>query len=170
MAIQRAPSDVAESDRLRESIRAELEETRLAFHALLDALSDADLRRRSANPAWTIGELLAHVILWFGDTPRSVADVRRGFGARHVPPWLFDWLNVWITRFIARNPTREGLARRYDIAHRAVLKALDGVRPGEWRKAAAFIGNERWTIEDLFRAGRRHFREHAEQIGRSPAR
>lgn len=170
MVSQRAYRDVSESDHLRQIIRAELEATRRDFHSLLDSLTDADLRRASANPTWTIGELLAHVILWYADTPRSVADVQRGFGVRHVPPWLFDWLNVWITRFVARNLTRERLARRYDAAHNAAMKTLDKVRPNEWSKSAAFIGNERWTIEDLFRAEPRHFREHAAQVTQSLGR
>ena len=39
----------------REEIRAELEATREAYHALLESLSEEDWKRASGNPAWTVG-------------------------------------------------------------------------------------------------------------------
>lgn len=48
-----------------ELIRSELESARASFHALLASLSEEDLRRRSLNPGWTNGEILAHIVFGF---------------------------------------------------------------------------------------------------------
>jgi len=48
-----------------ESIRTELESTHEAFRALLESLSEEDMRRQSLNPGWTNGEILAHVLFGF---------------------------------------------------------------------------------------------------------
>jgi hypothetical protein len=38
---------------------------RAAFHALLEPLSDADLRKPSHNPGWTNGEILFYMTFGF---------------------------------------------------------------------------------------------------------
>ncbi len=43
---------------LREKLKQEMEETRLAFHQLLDSLPERALDLPSDNPAWTIGEVI----------------------------------------------------------------------------------------------------------------
>ena len=49
----------------REILRGELEAARITFHALLDSLTEEDLRRQSLNPGWTNGEILAHMTFGF---------------------------------------------------------------------------------------------------------
>lgn len=49
----------------REALRADLAAVHAAFHALLDARSDADLRQPSRNPGWTNGEVLWHMVFGF---------------------------------------------------------------------------------------------------------
>ena len=49
----------------KNAIRSELEWTRATFHMLLDSLSENDLRKKSRNPAWTNGEILAHMTFGF---------------------------------------------------------------------------------------------------------
>lgn len=45
------------------ALLADLVATCTAFHAPLDSMFDADLRRRSKNPGWTNGEVLFHMTL-----------------------------------------------------------------------------------------------------------
>ena len=151
----------------REAIRAELEETRKNFHQLLDSLSNEDLRRKSINARWTIGELLVHVIYWLDYTPRIVEMLRKGTGIRNVPVLLFDLANIWLTRFAARKVTVRSIGLRYDEAHDVTLRALDGVRDDEWGKSATFIKGEVSTMESIFHSIRSHFEEHAVQIRES---
>ncbi len=49
----------------RVALRADLVAAHASFHALLDALTDADLRRPSRNPGWTNGEVLWHMVFGF---------------------------------------------------------------------------------------------------------
>lgn len=44
----------------RAVLRAQLEETRTSFHALVEAFSDETWQRKSAATVWTIGEVLPH--------------------------------------------------------------------------------------------------------------
>ena len=55
----------ANPHRTPETIRQELETTRLRFHSLLDSLSEEDFRTQSLNPGWTNGEILAHMTFGF---------------------------------------------------------------------------------------------------------
>lgn len=47
---------------LQEIIRAELEETRNDFLALLASLSETDLQQKSVTSAWTVKEVLVHIV------------------------------------------------------------------------------------------------------------
>ncbi len=167
MEQQKDQPDLAQSELLRDAIRAELAETRRRFHALLATLSDADLQRKSINPAWTIGELLVHIIYWLGRTPQVVEDVRKRRGVRHFPRFLFNWLNIPLTRAAVRTLTCQALAEQYDAAYAETLTVLEGIQPEEWNKGATFIAGEHRTIERIMRSHAPHFEEHAEQIRQS---
>jgi hypothetical protein len=75
---------------LREIVRAELEETRNDFLALLASLSETDLQQKSVMSAWTVKELLVHIVFWLRQTPGVVRVVRTGRGIRKIPTSLFD--------------------------------------------------------------------------------
>ena len=64
-----------QSSSLQETIQAELEETRRDFLALLATLYEADFRQKSIASAWTIKELLVHIVFWLRETPRIVTMV-----------------------------------------------------------------------------------------------
>jgi hypothetical protein len=146
------------------SCRAELAAMQAAVQQLLAAVSDADWRRRSANPAWTVGEVLAHLTWSLEQLPREVERARRGRGMYNLPPILLGPLNVLATRLYARRHTRQTIARRYDAAYAAALRTLEGVGDNEWRCGAPFWGEGFHDIEALFRAPARHLAEHAGDI------
>jgi hypothetical protein len=91
--VSTSPSQHAQSD-MYQTLTAELEATRQTFQALVATLTPADWTRPSANPAWSIGELLWHItgylflilqqLIWlqsgtFPDlTQRSAEDLNRG--------------------------------------------------------------------------------------------
>lgn len=65
----------------RERLRGDIEDTRLAFHRLLESVPDETFSRPSANPAWTVGQVLYHMSL----APRfMVLDVRMIGGQRWI--------------------------------------------------------------------------------------
>jgi len=147
----------------RAALRAELDATRERFHALVRSLSDADWSKHSATTAWTVGELLAHLALCLELVPEQVERVRRGKGMRNEPIVLMHAINVVQSRMAARREDLRTIGARYAAAHAAALAVLDGVREGEWDRAARFFHRHQ-TIEDLLQRPVSHFREHADQI------
>lgn len=148
----------------RESIRAELRATHAAFHDLVDQLAPADWDRKTGNPAWTVGDLLYHLVSSLELLPREVAHARKGKGLYNLPRFLLDPLNAWSTRWGARGVSLATVTGRYDRAHAAALQALDQVRHDEWRCGARFWGEGFLDIEGLFHAQSRHFAEHSPAI------
>jgi hypothetical protein len=148
----------------RESIRAELAATRDVFHQLLDGFSAADWRRPTANPAWTVGDLLHHLVSSLELLPAEVAHARQGKGMYNLPPFLRDPLNATITRLGARRQSLPLIAQRYDVAYAAALRTLDEVQDDEWRRGARFWGEGFLDIEGLFRAQAHHFAEHGSAL------
>src|SRR5207248_6097447 len=62
----------------RKVLRSQLEETRSAFHALVQSLTDADWHRKTSSTAWTIGEVLTHFADALAGTPEAIEHVRQG--------------------------------------------------------------------------------------------
>ena len=164
---------------LHRALRAELEATRQAFHALLAALAPADWDRLSLNPRWTIGEVLWHITLYLEIIPQQLVWLQT-----HSFPDPFNGSadelnegNVEQTRAGAQEQTFASIGQAYEAGHAATLAALGTVRDHEWSigvrmpdMGPTFTGEFR-TIEALFRYHARHFAEHAAQIPgwRAPA-
>jgi len=158
----------------REHLRQEIEETHQAFHRLLDSIPEEAYALPSDNPAWTIGQVLYHMSL----APRfMILDVQMIGGQRWlyqqvpklVPKRLFDWLNARLTRYGARNISRQFLADEYDRAHSAVLRVLDTLSEADLVKSLPYpdwdpLLSGEVTMEYLFGYIRRHFDSHANQI------
>jgi len=54
------------------TLQAELESSRIVFHALLDSLSDADLKKQSHNAAWTNKQIVVHMAMGFFILPSLI--------------------------------------------------------------------------------------------------
>jgi hypothetical protein len=157
---------------MHRALRAELETTRQAFHALLATLTPADWDRPSHNPRWTIGEVLWHITLYLFVIPEQLIWLQ---GNNFPEPFTesADELNegnVEQTREGAHEQTFVTIAQAYEDGHAATLAALASVRDHEWPigvrmpdMGPTFTGEFR-TIEALFRYHARHFAEHAAQI------
>lgn len=146
----------------REAVRAELEATRTAFHDLLKSLSPEDWKKKSGNPAWSVGQLMWHIPWATGYVPRVVNACRQGKGF-NPPAWLMDPVNVLITRVGSRGATSKSVAAKYDAVHAAIIACLEGVQDGEWQMSVRSFG-ERYTVESAFHGAAGHFREHEADI------
>lgn len=146
----------------REPIRAELEQTQPDFHTLLGSLSDAERRRRSGNPAWTVGQLMWHLASSVGFIAGGIKSARRGRGF-NPPAFLANRLNTLITRWGSRRATRRSIADLYDAGHAKVIAALETIRDDEWVKGARNFGVYR-TVADGFHSVKEHFDEHQADI------
>ena len=146
----------------REVLRAEIEATRAAFHALLQSISDDRWRQKSPTSAWTVREVCEHLTWSLEQLPQEVASARRGQGMFNypLPKRLVDALSYWLTRWSARHATRESISCRYDAAMAAVLRTLDEVQATDWPRGARFYGEGFYTVADLFHTPARHFAKH----------
>lgn len=175
MQIDLKPSDepvgepIASPDARRAALHAELEATRAAYQALLARVGEGDWERPSGNPAWNNRQMLYHMIMALDLLPQDIRFIRRG-GVPAPPAWLFNWLNIYYTRWRARGKDRAALAAAYDAAHARVLTLLDGIQPEEWQLAGDYPdlggnmpGGER-TIEMLFHYVSQHFYEHEAEV------
>lgn len=159
---------------IREELRNEIENTRKSFCELLDSIPDEAFKHSSDNPAWTIGEVLYHMSL----APRMLGtDVKMILNQNWfyrlipaiIPKSLYDWINKILTKYGARNLTREFLASEYDKAHLATIKALNAVKETDFKKKLNYpdwdpLLSGEVTLERLFHYIKLHFDAHAAQI------
>jgi hypothetical protein len=148
----------------RRALRQRLIATQAAFHGLLDGITEDDLRRRSGNPAWSVGAVLSHLVWSLELLPREVAGARKGKGMYNFPPVVRDWLNAQLTRLGARGQTLQTLRQRYDAALAIALVTLDDVRDDEFRLGAHFWSEGFRDIEGLLAAQVDHLAEHEPDV------
>jgi hypothetical protein len=175
--------DMPDAADVAASIRAELESTRSAFHALLASLSEEDFHRQSLNPGWTNGEILAHMTFGFiilkallpmarvwGRLPRRSS---RPFAALlNAATRPFNWINALGARGQGKGFTRERVGRIFDSTISALLRQVDAIKAEEWQRGMYYP--TRWdanfsdfmTLEKLFRYPVIHFNFHLGQISR----
>ncbi len=165
------PSGAATSAVDRNAIRAELEATRARYHELLNSLSDEDWKKKSANPAWRVDQLMWHLAWALGYFPKGVDQCRKG-NANNTPAWITNPLNMLITRIGSRGATPAKVAQQYDSNQTAVLACLDGIQDDEWQKRGKPLGafGEEKTVESVFRSITSHFKEHEADIGKGLGR
>jgi hypothetical protein len=141
-----------------------MEANRATFQTLLASLTDADLARPSGNPAFSVKEVLHHMVQSLQAVPAEVHAAQRGRNLFAMPQWLYDaGLAVWSARLTAWPQTRASLARNYGAVHAAALKALDAVQETEWARPLQMF-YVKTTLEDVFRRQARHLAEHGEQV------
>jgi hypothetical protein len=164
MTQQPAPTAGETRSARRESLRAEIEQTRQGYHALLRSLTPEELRRTSGNPAWTVGQLMWHLAWNVGFVSGSVERARRGRNFS-PPTWITDPLNAQMTRWGARRATKRSVAEKYDAGHVKVLAELDTIQDDEWDNGSRIFGRYR-TVADHFHTVAEHFAEHSADIAK----
>ncbi len=154
----------------RTVLRRQLEETRSAFHALVESLTDADWHRKTRSTAWTIGEVLTHLTYTLAHTPEAIEHVRQGKNYLNSPSFL-NWLGHLINRRLAEQNARSqdcaSILVWYDQAHTAMIATAEGIGDDEWGRGAYCFGAGYKTILDLCHQLSSHFQEHAAQIAAS---
>jgi hypothetical protein len=160
-----APSSAPPS---RDEIRRELEETREGYHELLKSLSPEDMKKKSGNPAWSVGQLMYHLAWAGGFTAQGVQQCRKGKGL-NPPRGIADFLNTWMTRIGSRGATPETMAAKYDEAHQKIVDMLETVQDDDWAKGSRQFGRM-MTVESTFRSQKEHLDEHRADINRGLGR
>ncbi|MFC1936053.1 DinB family protein [Chloroflexota bacterium] len=151
----------------RESIREELEETREAFHVLLNQMSAKDWERKSGNQSWTKGELMMHIVTYLSVIPNRVERVRKGTPEPTPPAFIVNIINIPLTKLLGRRESLDTAGIKYDEAHAKTITSLEMIEDDEWGKIGKFYGNMQDTVESLFRFHNQHYKEHEAQIRQS---
>jgi uncharacterized protein (TIGR03083 family) len=146
----------------RTELSSDIEATRAAFHTLLDSLSADEWKRKSANPAWSVGQLMWHVANGMEFFNRSIGYCRKGSGP-NPPAFVIGVGNVLLTRFGSRGATPETVRAKFDEGTQELLASLQSIGDDEWPKGARIYGDD-YTIASLFTQVREHFREHEMDI------
>jgi len=162
-------ADAREAESLREEIRAELEATRQAYHTLLNSLTEEDWKKPSGNPAWSVGQVMVHMTFAPRMLPADVGLIQRGGWMPKLPAFFFNWANVLMTRWTARNQSAQSVGALYDAAHDRVLTLLETIQADEWSLGKEYpdwdpMLSGKVTIERLFHYLSEHFEAHAEQV------
>ena len=167
----------------KDAIRAELEAIRATFHALLDSLSENDLRKKSCNPGWTNGEILAHILFGF-IILNALLPMARLWG--HLPKWTskifarilntftapFNWVNALGARLQARVFTYKRTGKIYDWVYFSLMKKINSIKDDEWERGMHYPTqwysnfSDFMTIEKLFHYPVIHFNFHLGQIAK----
>jgi hypothetical protein len=144
-----------------DSIRAELEATRAAFHDLIASVSDEAWNRESVNAGWKVGWILMHVAMYLSALPGRLEAIQRG----HTGPYR----DKETIPFDIEKETRQSTAAKYDEAHQLALRLLDGIADEDWVKVLVLSEDFSQTPESLYRYHTEHFREHEAHVKASLA-
>ena len=159
---------------LKEDLTNELESTRREYLQLVQSVPEDFYGRPSANPAWTIGDVLYHITV---GPPAIRFEI---WMIRHAR-WLFGTvinnrtasiLN-WGNALFARHPKRitpQILTQAYERGHAGLLASLKSMKESDFSKSieypeslvAELAGVV--TVERLLRYIRLHFDIHSSQI------
>jgi hypothetical protein len=159
---------------VKQELIDEIETTHSEYLQLVNSIPEEFYDRPSANPAWTIGEVLYHITL---GPPAIHTEI---WMIRHAG-WLFSALLNngtsrvfnWGNALFARHPkriTREILARSYERGHAGLLASLRKMPETDFNKSVrypeSFVRELAGivTVERLFRYIKDHFEIHASQI------
>ena len=165
----------------RDAVLSQLGAAHLSFHKLLDSLAEEDFQKRSLNPGWTNGEILAHMTFGFiiANVLLPLARVwgRLPKGSSKWFAWLlnaitrpFNWINALGARGQGRVFTRNRVSRIFDSAYNSLLKQITSIHEDEWERGMYYPTkwdpnfSEFMTVEKLFHYPVIHFRFHLTQI------
>ena len=159
---------------LKEELIAELEATLQNFHHILDAVPEAAYVHPSANPAWTVGDLLYHITLGpsFVRGEMWLLCHATGFWQivmNDVTARVFNWGNA----LFARQPKRimrQSLLKADEAGHTGMVSSLRRLREKDFEKSvnypASFVAELEGavTAERLVRYLVMHCDVHAQEI------
>lgn len=165
------------------ALRGELEAARMAFHLLLDSLSDEDLARRSHNPAWTNKQMVFHIalgffllpilcllMLLFGRLPAVCSEIFARLLNSLTRP--FNAINALGAYGGGRVFTRAALSTTFDAVYTLSVRLAERLPSTEWTRGMSYptswepLFSPYMTLEDVYRFPVRHFYTHVRQIAR----
>lgn len=155
----------------KKEIEAQLDDTHRRFIELVNSIPEETYSLPTANPAWTVGDILFHITLG----PRALAfevwmmvhaTGLYNFLMRHFPSRFFNSVNAWFGRGRSKRVSRQSLLKAYGKAHAVIKSRLRRTREEDLGKIAiypvdfVFDLKGEVSVERLFRYVTGHFEEH----------
>lgn len=165
----------------REVVHQELEDARKAFHQLIAAATESDLRRRSSGTRWTNKQLLFHMLLGylilralttlvrlFGRLPDGVSRTYARLLNSATTP--FDTINYLGSRVGGTTLTTHRMEIMFDRVIAKLHRRLDTESDVDLARGMHYP--TRWdpfftdymTLADVYRFPTRHFQFHRQQL------
>ena len=146
-----------------------LNDTKLAYHALVMSVPEEKWRAPTGHPTWTVADILYHMVLALRYLPSDIRLIRKINRLPKMPAVIFHRWNDWNTRRGGRKCTKDSLLADYDEAHGQVVDLAASLSDLEWRYGADYPGWDPMlegyvTFEELFRYPVRHFNAHLEEL------
>ena len=165
----------------KDKIIAALNGAHTDFRNLLYSLSEQDFQRKSLNPGWTNGEILAHMTFGFIIInvllPMARLWGRLPKGSSRWFAWLlntftglFNWFNALGARGQGKVFTHQRIGKIFDGVYFSLLKKIDSIQEDEWERGMYYPTkwdpnfDEFMTLEKLFHYPITHFNFHLTQI------
>jgi len=169
---------------ISKAVVTEYEATRVRFHAILDSMSDTDLRKPSLNPGWTNGEILFHMLFGFILLLSLVPMVRvfgrlpKGFSkplavVLNLGTIPFNWINGLGPRAGGRVFGRARLGKVYDWVNARLMLRWQSVKAHEWQHGMYYpdhwdaLFSPYMTLEKLAYYPTIHFNFHTGQLAQA---
>ncbi|HLZ69524.1 MAG TPA: DinB family protein [Dehalococcoidia bacterium] len=143
---------------LRQALETSFQENR----ALISALSDADLARRTPNPKWRVRQLAAHIAQDDGGTTYVGKLLARGKNAK-APDLLINLANWWGLRKY-RKAHAADLLPVMDQKHRDLLAWIETLTPEQLQRDGEISQLGRMTLGEFLDRNQQHSREHGNEI------
>ncbi|MFM8425881.1 MAG: DinB family protein [Chloroflexota bacterium] len=155
----------------KKEIEAQLDDTHRRFIELVNSIPEETYSLPTANPAWTVGDILFHITLG----PRALAlevwmtvhaTGLYNFLMRHFPSRFFNSVNAWFGRRRSQRVNQQSLLKAYGKAHAVIKSRLRRTREEDLGKFAVypvdFVSDLKGevSVERLFRYVTGHFEEH----------
>jgi hypothetical protein len=148
----------------KESIRAELEATRTAYHALVAMVNETAWTQKSTGSRRNLAQVLAHITAYLTVIlPMTVSNARAGKNMPDLPGFIAHPLNYLFSIMHARDKTLQNIGSAYDKVHNGALQLLDSIKDDEWELRTNMPAG-RLSIEEIFRHHTKHFAQHATEV------
>ncbi len=147
------------------ALRSELEATLAAFRELVGQLPDAKWNAKSANAAFTCGQLAWHIVSGVDFSAEIIENARKG-KQTNVPSFLMPLgykINERRIRSRSKNATRDSVLTEYEQYQTRLLRLLDEVTDAELDIVKTNYAI-RQSVREMFSVPTEHFAEHAREI------
>ncbi|MEX2236199.1 MAG: DinB family protein [Dehalococcoidia bacterium] len=143
------------------ALKQEYEELGTEIRETLGRLTPEDLKKKSGNPAWRVGQVAGHISKSPGGVVRFTKNVRDGKPLNY-PTFVVDVYNWFGSRGSGRMKV-EDFVPKYDEGHAKLAADIEASADDDWTRKTKVMGQE-LDMEGWFRLNMAHERDHLAEL------